>query len=271
MFNTGLPFRRRIEYTTATVPYLKIQDHVIFYTRQGRGVNPALFLIHGAGGNHLTWPEEIRRLPNTVVYSLDLPGHGRSPGEPKYRISDYAEVVIQALSELDLDKVVLAGYSMGGAIALEIGLRKLPIVTGLVLLSTGARLRVAEHFLKLLATDFQEASRQLANQYWSPGIPLYKLEGSKRMLLETGPEATLADFTACNNFDRLNDCADLKTPTLIVSGGLDQLTPPKYSRFLSTQLKNSILVEVPGTAHLAFLEKPLLVSEAISSFLGELR
>jgi len=253
------------------VPYLKIQDQVIFYTRQGRGVNPPLFLIHGAGANHLTWPEEIRRLPNTTVYSLDLPGHGRSPGKPKNRIADYAEIVIQTLSELNLGRVVLAGYSMGGAIALEIGLRQSPKVAGLVLLSTGARLRVAEYFLELLSTDFQQASRQLVDQYWAPGTLQYKLEGSRRMLLETGPEATLADFTACNNFDRMNDCAALSTPTLIVSGGLDRLTPPKYSRYLSTQLKNSSLIEVPGTAHLAFLEKPLLVSEAISSFLGGLR
>lgn len=145
------------------------------------------------------------------------------------------------------------------------------MVVGLVLLSTGARLRVAEYFLKLLSTDFQEASRQLADQYWAPGTPQYKLEGSRQMLMETGAEVTLADFIACNNFDCMNDCAAISTPTLIVSGGLDRLTPPKYSRYLSTQLRNSSLVEVPGTAHLAFLEKPLLVSEVISSFLEGLR
>ncbi|MCA9959366.1 MAG: alpha/beta fold hydrolase, partial [Anaerolineales bacterium] len=51
----------------------------MFYTQQrGPEDKPALLLVHGAGGTHLDWPAELRRLPNTAVYTLDLPGHGRS-------------------------------------------------------------------------------------------------------------------------------------------------------------------------------------------------
>ena len=60
--------------------------------------NPPLVLIHGAGGTHLYWPPEIRRLSGYCVYALDLPGHGKSEHcDGQQTIGDYAGYLVQWL------------------------------------------------------------------------------------------------------------------------------------------------------------------------------
>ncbi|MEJ5225477.1 MAG: alpha/beta fold hydrolase, partial [Anaerolineales bacterium] len=52
---------------------------------------PPVILIHGAGGNYLSWPAEIRRLPGQRIFALDLPGHGKSEGIGRQLADDYAQ------------------------------------------------------------------------------------------------------------------------------------------------------------------------------------
>ncbi len=83
------------------------------------GKRPPLVLIHGSGGSHLYWHPHIRRLAGYCVYALDLPGHGKSGGSGEQRIQTYAEIVRECLLEIGLHNAVIAGHSMGGAVALD--------------------------------------------------------------------------------------------------------------------------------------------------------
>ena len=72
------------------MPYLDLNGERVYYAlhrNQMDGV-PVL-LIHGAGENHLVWPIGLRRLPGTIVYAIDLPGHGKSTGMGRSTIADY--------------------------------------------------------------------------------------------------------------------------------------------------------------------------------------
>ena len=80
---------------------------------------PPLLLIHGAGACHLCWPAELRRLSGYTVYTLDLPGHGKSAGIGQHTIAAYAAKVIEFLSAMGIYHATLIGHSMGGAIALQ--------------------------------------------------------------------------------------------------------------------------------------------------------
>ena len=53
----------------------------------------ALVLVHGAGGDHLSWPSGLRRLGGWRVFTPDLPGHGKSGGPGLQRVSDYGNAV----------------------------------------------------------------------------------------------------------------------------------------------------------------------------------
>ncbi|MFO3797218.1 MAG: alpha/beta fold hydrolase, partial [Anaerolineales bacterium] len=114
---------------------------------------PVLVLIHGAGGSRLSWPPALRRMPEVAVYTLDLPGHGRSAPPPLENIADYAAAIASFMDAMHLPPSVLVGHSMGSAIALTLALEHPAQVRGLVLIGSGARLRVHPSLLEWTAQE----------------------------------------------------------------------------------------------------------------------
>lgn len=253
------------------MPYLLDQKQKIFFTKKGHGPPPALLLIHGAGGCHLDWPLEIQRLDSTIVYAIDLPGHGRSEGSGRNSIAEYAIDVIQLIDTLSLKQVVVAGYSMGGAVALEIGLRRIQGVIGLVLISTGATLPVGESILNLISTDYPKATDLIVKLSWSRDAPELVTARAKERLLETDQRTTFRDFSACNTFNVREEIVSIEQPTLVISGSADKMAPIQYGRELADLLPNARLVEIEGGPHMVLLEKPTTVAAVIADFLAELR
>src|SRR5512136_2375769 len=84
----------------------------------GKNLIPPVVLIHGTGGNHLSWPPEVRRLSGYRIYALDLGGHGKSEGRGHQSIGAYASQVIDWLTAMGLHRAVFVGHSMGAAVAL---------------------------------------------------------------------------------------------------------------------------------------------------------
>ena len=80
------------------------------------------------------------------------------------------------------------------------------------------------------------------------------------------PEVLLADFAACNAFDRRADVARITTPTAVICGDADVMTPLKSSQYLHEQIAGSQLVVIPGAGHMAVLEQPAKVAHAIDAF-----
>ena len=143
------------------MPYTNVAGEKIFYFHQQgdpQGQHILVF-VHGAGGSHLNWPPQLRRLAGANTYALDLPGHGQSEGQGRTSISAYADFVAAFLETLGLEKVTLVGHSMGGATALDLALRYPEGLAGLVLVGSGARLRVAPAILDGIRQDFQAAVR----------------------------------------------------------------------------------------------------------------
>jgi len=235
-----------------------------------RPSSPPLVLVHGAGGNVMHWPGELRRLPEHTVYALDLPGHGESGGRGRTDIGAYVEVVRGFADVLEWPPFVLAGHSMGGGIALEFALRYPKRLAGLVLVGTGARLRVAPQILTGILDDFAATTELLAT--WTHGeradpnlLRLYL-----RRLREVDPQVIHGDFAACDAFDRIADVARITAPTLILCGDADRMTPVKFSRYLAAQIAGAQLVEAPGAGHMVALEQPAVVAEAVARFLAGL-
>jgi len=81
---------------------------------------------------------------------------------------------------------------------------------------------------------------------------------------------TLGDFLACDRFDAMTRLAAIRTPTLVVVGRDDRLTPPKYGRFLADGIPGGRLVEVEAAGHFPQLEQPAAVNAALRGFLAAL-
>jgi pimeloyl-ACP methyl ester carboxylesterase len=222
--------------------------------------------VHGAGGSRLHWPAQLRRMPGATVYALDLPGHGRSKGNGCETIDCYAEAVVAFLDAVAVNQAVIVGHSMGGAIGQVLALEASERVSALVLVGTGARLRVAPAILEGIRDDFEEAIDLVTWYAWSPDADPSLMELGRDALLETSPDVLLGDFVACDRFDIMDRLADIKVPALVIGGSADRLTPPKYARFLAEHVPDARLVIVKGAGHMVMLEQPEQVAEPAREF-----
>lgn len=233
---------------------------------------PPLILIHGAGGNSLSWPPQIRRLADERIYALDLPGHGQSEGTGRHSIDEYAEDVIAFMKALKIRAAVLAGISMGSAIAITIALKYPKKVLGIGLLGSGAKLRVAPAILEMAGNvnTFEAAVEMINENCFSANTPQNLLELSKKQMLEIRPPVLLGDFLACNEFDVVGQLQKLDLPTLILCGAEDEMTPVKFSELLKSQIANSQLHILENAGHMVMLEQVDIVAELLKKFLDDL-
>ncbi len=254
------------------MPFLEIKGQQIFFAfREGRGASKrSLLLIHGAGGSHLDWPPELRNMSTADVYAMDLPGHGRSDPPGYSSISDYADIVRAFIETIDVAKVIVIGHSMGGAIVQRIGLKPPSRVEGLVLIASGARLRVAPEILEGVVPDFERTADMITENAWSENTPDRLKQLGKRMLLTCDPTTVYGDYVACNGFDLMNDLHEMQLPTLVISGTEDRMTPLKYGRFMAEQLPDARMETIEGAGHMVMLEQPVAVATAIEVFAKEL-
>ncbi len=134
---------------------------------------PSTVFVHGAGGNRQSWLLLLRDLAKRGLHglALELPGHGASPGPGCSDIGEYAGIVQAFIEENLPSKTVLAGHSMGGAVAQECGLASPGILRGLILIGTGARLRVRKKILSGLLSDFETTAADIAPLLYSPAAP----------------------------------------------------------------------------------------------------
>ncbi|HLC35054.1 MAG TPA: alpha/beta hydrolase [Anaerolineales bacterium] len=247
----------------------------IYYAQSPRASGnegtPPLVLIHGAGGSHLHWPRELRRLSTTDVYALDLPGHGKSEGVGRQSIPAYAERLLEWMKDAWVQRPVLVGHSMGGAIALQAALDARSALSGLVLIGSGARLRVAEALLQSTLSEetMAQAVQVIVDWSYSAGAARSLRELSARGLREMRATVLHNDFVACDGFDVMARLGELLLPVLIVCGSEDRLTPEKYSRYLAGHLPDARLVILPGAGHMAMLEQPQASADAVRAFLQE--
>ncbi|MFN8490991.1 MAG: alpha/beta hydrolase [Caldilineaceae bacterium] len=252
------------------MPFLMVDHQKIFYTSHpGITSHPPLVLIHGAGGNHLYWPPQLRRLPGVSVYAPDLPGHGRSAGQGCERIVDYREWLCTFADALRLPPFVLAGHSMGGAIALDFALAYPERLMGLGLVGANSRLRVAPAILQGIQNDFSATTETLIQWMYGSTVTPAQRRTYLQRLREVSPDLLYADFSACDAFDVSARVGEIKLPTLIIGGQEDKMTPVKYSERLHEQIRQSELHLVAQAGHMMMLEQPAVVTALFAAFMDQ--
>ncbi|MBI5669639.1 MAG: alpha/beta hydrolase [Chloroflexi bacterium] len=228
---------------------------------------PVTLFIHGAGGSHLDWSAELRRLPEANAIVPDLPGHGKSPGTGRQSISAYASDMIALLDALKIDRAFIAGHSMGGAIALMLALNYPDRVRGLILIGTGAKL-AAHPILLNASADKEKAVEMILNGYWGTSPEYDQLRRlSRKHLLEFDANVMQGDYIACNTFDVRDQLGRITQPALVIGATDDAMTPLKFSTYLHDNLPNAELVTVQGANHMMALQQPQFVADAVRTWL----
>ena len=227
-----------------------------------------LVFIHGAGSSSLAFYYQLQHFRNSKA--LDLPGH--PTGRPCPTIEQYLEWVRGFTAARRYKNMVICGHSMGGAISMLYALRYPEEVRGIILMGTGARLRVHPDYLQLGRDSVEDTSRWLENQMaYYPGVAQDMVQSLKRRSMEIGPSVELNDLMACDRFDVMDEIQNINLPTLVICGDQDTMTPVKYADYLSENIPGAKKVIVPGASHFVQLQKYKQVNASIEEFVASLR
>jgi pimeloyl-ACP methyl ester carboxylesterase len=253
------------------------------------GDGTPLVLIPGFPLDGRLWADVAAHLPpGRTVIAVDPPGLGRSPdaeavGEalgrgPEPSLETSADAVAATVRAAGLDRVVVAGLSMGGYIAMALVERHPDLVAGLALVDTrstpdddagrATRLRVA---------DAVTASGDLAELAGTPRAQLSPENHDRRPDLVERVLGWIGDQrprgvawsqrAMAARPDRTRALAGFRAPVVVVVGDQDRITPVAAAEHMMDVLPDAELVVVPGAGHLASLEDPATVAEALRTVL----
>jgi pimeloyl-ACP methyl ester carboxylesterase len=253
---------------------VKVGRHRIYFVEQGPSpashLAPIVF-IHGAGGSHQVWLQQLRTLGRRrKAIAVDLPGHGDSNGSGADRIETYRDVIKEFLTALGLDRTVVVGHSMGGAITQSLALDDPGLLAAIVLVGTGAKLRVNPQIFARLQEDSAGTVEQITKLARAPGATAEVLRQDIDAILRTSIPVIEGDLRACDAFDFMERVKAITLPTLVICGTDDLMTPPTYADYLHGQINGSQLQIVPAAGHMVMLEQPDEVSRGIETFLERL-
>ena len=227
-----------------------------------------LVFLHGAGSSSLAYYYQLRHFRNSKA--IDLPGH--TTGKACNDIESYLEWVRGFITARRYKDVVLCGHSMGGAITLLYALRYPEELKGIILMGTGARLKVHPDYLDLCREPGPDNTHWLKNHMKSfKRVPEDMHPVIIQRAEEVGPEVELNDLLACDRFDVMDQLGKIDLPAQVLCGSDDVMTPVKYSDYLTENMKNARKTIIPGGTHFVQMEKFKKVNEEIENFMASLK
>jgi pimeloyl-ACP methyl ester carboxylesterase len=145
-------------------------------------------------------------------------------------------------------------------------------VSGLILLGAGARLRVHPEILTGISdpANFHNMVGLVIEWAFAPQAPARLVDLARQRMAQIQPSILQGDFTACNDFDIINQLGDIECPVLVLCGKEDRMTPTRYAQFLADQIRGAALEIIPGCGHMIMLEKPDEVKRIMLRFLSQI-
>ena len=259
------------------MPFAPVNGIDLYYESHGEG--PAIVFLHGRGGNHLSWWQQIPHFRDRYrCVAIDHREFGLTrevPDGPGRRA--FADDLHELLDHLKVDRACLVGQSMGGFTALSYTVRLPDRVSGLVLADTSGGIVSADiqsEFrtrLPTLPTDVSVRALSAGFRQNQPALAFLYAEIGR---LAPPIRESLEDLLLNQDGPSLVELADLavyKIPTLVIVGDEDLLVPPVVGHMVAAHLPGAKLEVVAGAGHSVYFEKPAEFNALLDAFLATLR
>jgi len=249
---------------------IRVQGHPAGFATGRSGFKagrPNVVLVHGSGGSSMSWFMQLNSLELDLnLVAVDLPGHGDTPKLPIERIEDYTAWFTEFIESAQIAPCFAVGHSLGGAIVQRLTLDQSALLKGIVLVGTGARLRVSPQILESIYQDFDKTVSFIVSSCYTKEAPRELIQEAIRLARRTTPAQFRTDFMACDRFDIMGEVEQIQLPTLIIVGREDVMTPVKYSEFLNRKIAGSRLVILDNAGHAVMHQAPEAFNQALKDF-----
>jgi pimeloyl-ACP methyl ester carboxylesterase len=240
----------------------------VSYEETGDPEKKSIIFVHGAGGSAATWFMQLRGLSTDFhIVAVELNGHGRSQDRNEIDSThSYLNDIDEIVSKFK--KPVLAGHSMGGALTQLYALAHPEKLSGIVLVSTGARLRVTPVVFDSLDNDFETYVELVGNFMFHENTSDEMREASKHEVRKCPVHIIRRDFELCDKFDIMQKVSTIKLATLILVGDGDIMTPVKYSSYLHDKIEDSVMHVIESAGHSVMLEQSSIFNKHIAEWVN---
>lgn len=248
---------------------LTIEGLKINYSEGGQPNGEPVIVLHGWGCNLSTVRSIAACLEDGMrVFCLDLPGHGKS-SEPEdiWGTKDFAKLIHQFVTRLDINKPSLIGHSFGGRTSISFAANN--PVNKLVLVDSAGLTpkRSLQYYYKVYSYKVLKkiALTILGEKKGSKFIEKKLLKKGSSDYQAASPKMR-AIMSKCINEDLRDILPEIKAPTLLIWGEMDTATPLSDAKLMEKKIPDSGLVSFPNCGHYSFLDNSIGFRAVIREF-----
>jgi len=241
--------------------------------------SPCVLLLHGLGADGASWEYQLRALVEAGMRPVapDLPGFGRSIYRGKgWRLAEVRGEMFRFLESLTARPAKVVGLSMGGALAVSMGIEAAGRVDQLVLMNTFACLRPKTFSERLylvrrfLVANVRGVKYQAELVAWRL-FPQPDQAGLRQLLVEKILQADRNVYRAAMRqlavFDVRRKLGEIQVPTLVITAEGDTTVPREIQDVLAQNIPGAKQVVVPDSGHAVIVDQWERVNQILVDFL----
>lgn len=258
--------------------FVRINDVLLHYRLHGQAGRPVIVLVNSLGTDARIWDDVIEILSSSYrIVSYDKRGHGLSDApQGEYSLADHVADLAGLLDDLGVERVALAGVSVGGLIAQGFALHHPERLCALVLCDTAPKLGDADLWNERIAAvrgDGLPAIAQAVMERWFSAQFVKNepdaLSGWRSLFLRADPAGYCGTCATLRDTDLTDRVGTIACPTLVVVGEDDLSTPPELVRAGAAAIPGARFEIIAGAGHIPMIEQPEKLASLIANFLRE--
>jgi len=239
------------------------------------GEDPPVLFLHGWTCNRTFWKHQIEFFASKrKVIAVDFRGHGQSRITAEGNtICQFTDDVHALITGLGLQKIVLAGHSMGGMVAQQFCVDHIDCLKALVLVTTIAADLEDKLISKSIEADtrkegYRQAFLKHFDGWMDPDTDPKIVERTRDKMLGTSEAVAIGLVRSYRRFDLRRYLPEIAVPTLVIGAGSDASAVPEESKTLVALLPRAKLVMIEKCGHFPMLEQPEKLNQELEAFLA---